>query len=55
MLAPRALVGVRGSGPTYDGHYYVKSVSSTIQRGSFKQSFRLTRNAFEPLTQELPV
>lgn len=54
LLEPRALVGVRGSGPTYDGHYYVKAVSSTIQRGSFKQSFRLTRNAFEPLTQEIP-
>lgn len=54
MLMPRALVGVRGTGPTYDGHYYVKSVSSTIGRGSFKQSFRLTRNAFEPFSQEIP-
>lgn len=54
MLKPRSLVGVRGSGPSYDGIYYVKSVTSTIQPGSFNQSFRLTRNAFESFTQEIP-
>ena len=55
ILKPRALVGVRGTGPSYDGHYYVKSVTSTIKPGSFQQSFRLTRNAFESFTQEIPV
>ncbi|TVP69181.1 MAG: hypothetical protein EA339_14965 [Rhodobacteraceae bacterium] len=55
LLAPRGLVGVRGSGPTHDGTYYVKSVTSTLQRGSFKQSFRLTRNAVESFTQEVSV
>ncbi len=55
LLEPRSLVAVRGAGPTYDGTYYVKSVASQIQRGSFKQNFRLTRNAFEPISQEVPV
>lgn len=55
ILKPRALVGVRGTGPSYDGHYYVKSVTSTIKPGQFQQSFRLTRNAFESFTQEIPV
>lgn len=54
MLAPRGLVGVRGTGPSYDGHYYVRSVSSTLGRGRFVQNFRLTRNAFESLSQEIP-
>ena len=54
MLWPRGLVGVRGTGPTYDGVYYVRSVTSTIARGKFTQSFRLARNAFEPFSQEIP-
>ena len=55
LLQPRGLVGVRGAGPTYDGTYYVKSVSSTIKPGSFRQSFRLSRNAFESFTKEIAV
>ncbi len=55
LLQPRALVGVRGTGRMYDGHYYVKSVTSTIKPGSFKQSFRLTRNAFQSFTQEITI
>lgn len=55
ILRPRKLVAVRGAGLTYDGHYYVKSVTSTIKRGEFKQSFRLTRNALVSLTNEVPV
>lgn len=55
ILRPRKLVAVRGAGVTYDGLYYVKSVSSTIKRGEFKQSFRLTRNALISQTNEVPV
>ena len=44
MLKPRELVGVRGAGIAFDGLYYVKSVTSTIKRGEFKQSFELSRN-----------
>lgn len=55
ILLPRKLVGVRGTGGRYDGLYYVKSVTSAISRGSFKQNFRLTRNAFGSYTQEIAV
>jgi len=44
LLKARALVGVRGAGPAYDGLHYVKSVTHTIKRGEYKQSFKLSRN-----------
>jgi hypothetical protein len=44
ILSARKLVGVRGSGPAFDGLYYVKSVTHKIKRGEYKQSFTLTRN-----------
>jgi len=43
-LKARQLVGVRGAGLPFDGLYYVQSVTSTVKRGEFKQSFQLTRN-----------
>jgi hypothetical protein len=43
VLEARSLVGVRGAGATYDGKYYVKSVTHSLQRGSYRQSFTLTR------------
>jgi hypothetical protein len=43
LLKPRALVGLRGAGRSYDGLYYVKSVTSRLTKGQFKQSFTLTR------------
>jgi len=55
VLRARKLVAVRGAGSNYDGHYYVKSVSSTLRPGEFKQRFQLTRNAFGSLTSEVPV
>ena len=44
VLKARQLVGVRGAGMAFDGLYYVKSVTHTIKRGEYKQSFTLTRN-----------
>jgi hypothetical protein len=44
ILKARQLVGVRGSGPAFDGLYYVKSVTHKIKRGEYKQNFKLTRN-----------
>lgn len=44
VLHARQLVGVRGSGPAFDGLYYVKSVTHKIKRGEYKQDFTLTRN-----------
>jgi len=44
VLRARRLVGVRGSGPAFDGLHYVSSVSSRLRRGEFRQDFRLVRN-----------
>jgi hypothetical protein len=44
ILNARQLVGVRGTGPAFDGLYYVKSVKHRIKRGEYKQDFTLTRN-----------
>ncbi len=54
VLRPRKLVGVRGAGVAYDGLYYVKSVTSTIRRGEFKQSFNLSRNGLISITPTVP-
>lgn len=45
ILKSRQLVGVRGAGLAYDGLYFVKSVTHRIERGQYKQSFSLARNA----------
>lgn len=55
LLRARGLVGVRGAGLAFDGLYYVESVTTTIKRGSCKQSFRLTRNGLVSLTPMVPV
>jgi hypothetical protein len=44
VLRARRLVGVRGSGDSYDGVFYVKSVTHEITQGSYTQSFRLSRD-----------
>jgi hypothetical protein len=54
VLRARQLVGVRGAGLAYDGLYYVQSVTSTIERGEFKQSFSLTRNGLVSITPRVP-
>jgi hypothetical protein len=54
-LKARQLVGVRGAGIAYDGLYYVQSVTSTLKRGEFKQSFQLTRNGLVSITPQVPV
>jgi hypothetical protein len=55
VLKSRQLVGVRGAGLAYDGLYFVKSVTSTIKRGEFKQTFELTRNGLVSITPTVPV
>ncbi len=54
VLKARGLVGVRGAGVAYDGLYYVSSVTSTLKRGEFKQSFELTRNGLVSITPAVP-
>jgi hypothetical protein len=43
VFKARQLAAVRGAGAYYDGKYYVKSVTHTIKRGEYKQSFTLAR------------
>ena len=44
ILNARALVGVRGAGISYDGLYYVDSVTHNIKNGEYKQNFSLSRD-----------
>ena len=50
LLQPRALVGLRGAGHLYDGFYYVKRVTHSLSRGSYKQSFTLAREGLGTTT-----
>ncbi|SRR5579883_1434724 len=44
VLSARGLVGVRGAGDTYDGLYYIQSVTHTISRNAYKQQFSISRD-----------
>ncbi|MDB4923282.1 hypothetical protein [Mucilaginibacter sp.] len=44
ILRSRMMVGVRGAGITYDGMYYVDSVTHSIKPGEYKQNFSLSRD-----------
>ncbi len=52
ILRSRALVGLRGAGHSYDGFFYVKSVTHVINRTDYKQRFQLTR---EGVGAQMPV
>ncbi len=54
VLKARRLVGLRGVGEAFDGLYYVKSVTSKIKRGEFKQDFTLTRNGLVSTFPRIP-
>ena len=43
VLESPGLVAVRGAGQSFDGLYYVRSVTHHIARGSYRQSFTLAR------------
>jgi hypothetical protein len=45
IMNARTMVAVRGAGITYDGQYFVESVTHTIKPGSYKETFSLSRNA----------
>ena len=45
---------MRGVGGSYDGPYYVKSVTHTVRIGQYKQSFTLTRDGVGALFPVLP-
>lgn len=48
----RSLIGVRGAGLAHDGLWFVRSLTHTLGRGSWKQSFQLSR---EGLVSSVPV
>ncbi|UQT60687.1 hypothetical protein M4V62_39565 [Streptomyces durmitorensis] len=50
VLRPRRSVEVRGAGQSHDGGYYVQEVSHLIERGSYRQSFVLTREGLGALS-----
>lgn len=54
VLRSRMMVGVRGAGLTYDGLYYVNSVSHDIKRGQYKQSFNISRDGLISNTPVVP-
>lgn len=53
VLRARKLVGVRGVGLTYDGLYFVRSVTHLISRGQYNQRFIITREGTGSLTPVL--
>ena len=55
LLKARQLVGLRGAGRLYDGHWFVRSVSTTLSRGRLQQSFSLDRNAFESWSETVRI
>lgn len=55
LLRSRKLVGVRGAGLPFDGLYYVQNVTHEIERGAYKQGFRLARNGLISTVPTVPV
>lgn len=57
ILEMGKLVDLRGAGRSYDGTYYVKSVSHRIdiRRGGYKQNFTLTREGFRATSMRVRV
>jgi hypothetical protein len=55
VLRSRMIVGVRGAGLTYDGFYYVDTVTHNIKRGEYKQSFQLSRDGLISNTPRVPI
>jgi hypothetical protein len=54
-LSARSLVGVRGGGLAHDGLWFVRSVTDNIGRGSWKQSFQLSRDGLVANVPAVPV
>ncbi|MCG8421425.1 MAG: hypothetical protein MJE77_26195 [Proteobacteria bacterium] len=50
VLRARGTVGIQGAGYRHDGNYYIKRVTHKIKRGSYTQSFTLTRGGSGSLT-----
>lgn len=55
ILRAGQLVGVRGVGASYNGNYYVRQVKHTIERGTYTQSFTLSREGVGALQDRVQV
>ncbi len=55
ILKSRSLVGVRGAGMSFDGLYFVSSVTHKIKPGEYKQDFELKRNGLISTIPKVPV
>jgi len=53
LLKARTIVGLRGAGYSYDGLYYVQSVTHQITQKKYTQSFVLTREGLGSTTPEV--
>lgn len=54
MLQTYRLVGVRGAGRVFDGLYQVRGVTHVLERGSYRQRFRLGRPGTDTTTPAVP-
>ena len=55
ILRAPGIVGLRGAGTAHDGLYYVKTVSHTISKSQYQQSFTLGREALGTLVSKVRV
>ncbi|MCL2869061.1 MAG: hypothetical protein FWF27_06475 [Candidatus Bathyarchaeota archaeon] len=53
VLKARHLVALRGVGHLYNGLYYVKTVTHKLEKGSYKQSFTLSREGLGSTIEEV--
>jgi hypothetical protein len=55
ILRAPGIVGLRGAGQAHDGLYYVKTVSHTISKGQYQQSFTLGREGLGSIVSQVRV
>jgi hypothetical protein len=53
ILRAPGIVGLRGAGQAHDGLYYVKTVSHTINKGQYQQSFSLGREGLGTIVSQV--
>jgi hypothetical protein len=53
LLSAPGVVGLRGAGTTYDGNYYVKSVTHSISKEKYTQKFKLAREGVGSTVSEV--
>jgi hypothetical protein len=54
VLRPRGLVGMRGTGFSHDGVWYVRKVVHTLSQGKYDVGFTLARDGHGAITPVLP-